>query len=45
MLAQGFLDVRGANPSDALINRKCVPQWRGGLAWVSVLQVGPADPF
>ena len=41
--AEGFLDLPGTGSSNALIDRQCLPQVRGGLAAVTVLEVGAAD--
>ena len=43
MSAQGFLNFSSARASDALVDRECAPQVRGGLAGVAVLEVAVAD--
>ncbi len=43
VVAEGFLDLPGAGSSDALVDRQCLPQVRGGLAAVAVLEVATAD--
>lgn len=45
MLAHGFLDAPGAGGADALADRKCLAQVRGGFTGVAVLKVGLADSF
>ncbi len=42
---EGFLDPPGVWGSDALVDRKCLLQVRGGFAWVAVLAVAVADSF
>ena len=41
--AEGFLDLPGTGGSDALIDRQCLPQVRGGLAAAAVVEVAVAD--
>ena len=45
VVSDGFLDSPCGGGTDALVDRECLPQVRGGLAGVSVLQVGLAEPF
>src|SRR6516162_7554578 len=44
-LAEGFLDALGSRCADALVDRECLPQVRGGLASVAVGEVTVADSF
>ena len=43
VVAEGFLDLPGTGRSDALIDRQCLPQVRGGLTAVAVVEVTAAD--
>ena len=45
MVLEGLLDALGGGGADALVDRQCLPQVRGGLAGVGVLQVGLAESF
>jgi hypothetical protein len=45
MLAQGFLDALSAGAFDALVDRECAQERRGGLAGVAVLEMAVADSF
>ena len=42
---EGFLDAPCGGGADALVDRQCLPQVRGGLAGVAVLQVALAESF
>ena len=42
-VAEGFLGPAGTGSSDALIDRQCLPQVRGGLAAAAVVEVAVAD--
>jgi hypothetical protein len=39
------LDAPRGGGADVLVDRECLPQVRGGMAGVAVLQVGLAEPF
>src|SRR5262245_42851447 len=41
----GLLDAPGGGGADALVDRERMPQVRGGLAGVGVLEVGLAESF
>ena len=45
MAVEVFLDAPGAGGSDALVDRECLGQMRGGLAGVAVVEVGAANPL
>jgi hypothetical protein len=45
MVMQGFLDSLRGGGADALVDRQCLPQVRGGLAGVAVLQMAAAESF
>lgn len=45
VLPQGLADALVAWASDALVDRQCPPQGRGGLAGVGVVEVAVADSF
>ena len=45
MVLEGFLDAPRAGGADALVDRECLPQVRGGLAGVAVPDVAVADAF
>jgi hypothetical protein len=45
VVLKGFLDPLCGGGADALIDPKCLPQVRGGLAGVAVVQVGLAESF
>ena len=42
---EGVLDAPRGGRADALVDRQCPLQVRGGLAGVAVVQVGLAEPF
>jgi hypothetical protein len=42
---EGLLDSLGGGGADALVDRECLLQVRGGLAGVAVLQVALAESF
>ena len=45
VVSEGFLDALGAGGADALVDRQGLPQVRGGVAGVAVLQVAVAESF
>ena len=45
VVLEGFPDAPGGGGADALVDRECLPQVRGGLAGVAVLEVAVADSF
>ena len=45
MVVEGFLDPLRGEGADALVDRQCLPQVRGSLAGVAVLQVALAESF
>ena len=45
MALEGFLDVLGGGGADALVDRQCLLQVRGGLAGVAFPEVALADSF
>src|SRR5262249_61708118 len=45
VVLDGFLDSLCGGSADALVDDECLPQLRGGLAGVAVVQVGLAESF
>lgn len=45
VVVEGSLDALGAGSSDVLVDRECLPQVRGAVAGVAVLEVVLADSF
>ncbi len=45
MVIEGLLDSPGGGGANALVDRECLQQVRGGLAGVAVLQVALAESF
>jgi len=45
VMIEGFLNTLGGGGADALVDRQCLPQVRGGLGGVAVVDVGVADSF
>jgi hypothetical protein len=45
VVVEGVLDAPRGGGADALVDRQRLPQVRGGLAGVGVVQVGLAEPF
>jgi len=45
VVVEGFLDALRGEGADALVDRQCLPQVRGSLAGVAVLQVALAESF
>jgi hypothetical protein len=45
VVMQGLLDTPGGDGADALVDRQCLAQMRGGLAGVAVLQLALTEPF
>ena len=43
VVAEGFLGLPGTGSSDALVDRQCLTQVRGGLAAAAVVEVAVAD--
>ena len=45
VVLEGLLDAPGGRGADALVDRLCLLQGRGGLARVGLLEVAVADSF
>jgi hypothetical protein len=45
VVLQGLVDAERRRDANALVDGECLLQVAGGLAGVSVLQVGPAESF